>query len=154
MAQKIAAEIAEGRKTVVASSGHMVMNYVGRNDDALWAENHEVHGGVDAQVKAYEKTKESALVLRLGENGLEANVHDLFSRLHQRVLLLTSENPRPEFAIPHDCEMQVDYGGAFGDASVWLEGYPIPILPTTGVMQIAAYECINVSVHAQQLRGL
>ena len=150
VAAKIATELAEGRKTVVASSGHMVMNYVGRYDDALWAENHEVHGSVEAQVKAYEKTRESALVLRLGENGLEANVHEIFARLHQRVVLLTSENPRPEFALPTDCLLQVDYGGAFGDACVWLEGYPIPILPTTGVMQIAAYECVDTAVHALQ----
>jgi hypothetical protein len=149
MGERIAAELKAGRKTVVASSGHMVMNYVGRFGDALWAENHEVHDNVESQMSGFEKkTPDGALVLRLDSNGLHRSVHELFQRKHQRVLLLTAENPRPEFAIPAGCELRADLGFTFGDACVSLDGYPIPILPPSGVMQIAAYEAINAEVHA------
>jgi hypothetical protein len=148
MAGRIDAELTAGRKTMVASSGHMVMNYVGRFDDALWAENHELHDNVEAQMSGFEKTTpDGALVLRLDANGLHRSVHELFQRKHQRVLLITAENPRPEFSIPASCDLRVDPGFTFGDACVWLAGYPIPILPPSGVMQIAAYEAINVEVH-------
>ena len=71
-------------------------------------------------------------------NVLHLSMHELFHRKHQRVLLLTAENPRPEFAIPADCELRADLGFTFGDACVLLDGYPIPILPPSGVLQIAA----------------
>ncbi|MDQ3623476.1 MAG: hypothetical protein M3463_13465, partial [Verrucomicrobiota bacterium] len=150
MADRIAAELREGRKTVVASAGHMVMNYVGRFDDSLWAANHEVSPGADAQMKSYEKTPEGALVLRLDTNGLHRSVHELFARKQQRVMLITGENPRAEAAIPAGYDLRVDPGIPFGDACVWLDGYPFPILPPSGVMQVAAYESINVEVHARQ----
>ena len=150
IAERIAAELQEGRKTVVASVGHMVMNYVGRFDDSLWATNHEVSPGADSQLKSYEKTPDGALVLRLDANGLHASIHQLFQRKKQRVMLITSENPRAEAAIPPGYDLRVDPGIPFGDACVWLDGYPIPILPPSGVMQIAAYESINVEVHARQ----
>jgi hypothetical protein len=150
MAERIDAELRAGRKTIVASAGHMVMNYVGRFDDALWASNYEVHGHVESQMKAYEKTPDGALVLRLGDWGLERGLHELFQRQHQRVLLITGENPRPEFAVPVGYDLRADYGAAFGDACVWLDGYPIAILPPSGVMQVAAYESINVEVQQRQ----
>ncbi len=151
MGERIAAELQAGRKTIVASSGHMVMNYVGRFSDALWAENHEVHDNVESQMSDFEKkTPDGALVVRLDANGLHRSVHELFARKHQRVLLLTAENPRPEFAIPADSELRADLGFTFGDACVSLDGYPIPILPPSGVMQIAAYEAINAEVHARR----
>jgi hypothetical protein len=37
-------------------------------------------------------------------------------------------------------------GIAFGDASIALEGYPLRILPPSGVMQQVAYQCVNVEV--------
>lgn len=151
MAGQIDLELKSGRKTMVASAGHMVMNYVGRYDDALWAENHEVHDNVDAQMSGFEKTTpDGALVLRLDANGLHRSVHDLFERKHQRVLLITAENPRPEFSIPPGYDLRVDPGFTFGDACISLEGYPIPILPPSGVMQVAAYEAINVEVQERQ----
>jgi hypothetical protein len=106
MAKLIDTELYAGRRTIVASAGHMVMNYVGRFDDALWAENHELHDNVEAQMSGFEKTTpEGALVLRLDANGLHRSVHELFERKHQRVLLITAENPRPEFIVPssYDC---------------------------------------------------
>jgi hypothetical protein len=151
MAERIDAELIAGRKTMVASAGHMVMNYVGRFDDALWAENHELHDNVEAQRSGFEKTTpDGALVLRLDANGLHRSVHELFQRKRQRVLLITAENPRPEFSIPAGYDLRVDPGFTFGDACVWLAGYPIPILPPSGVMQIAAYEVINVEVHQRR----
>jgi hypothetical protein len=147
MAGKIADELRAGRKTMVASFGHMVMNYVGRFGDAAWAENHEVHDNVSSQMKDYEaKTPEGALVLRLDAYGLHRSVHELFQRKRQRVMLITAEDPRPDFAVPAGYSSRVDLGYAHGDACVWVEGYPIPILPPSGVMQVAAYEAIDVEV--------
>jgi len=147
MAKRVNAELTAGRKTMVASAGHMVMNFVGRFDDASWAENHELHDNVEAQMSGFDKTTPGgALVVRLDANGLARSVHELFQRKHQQVLLITAENPRPEFSVPAGYDLRVDPGFTFGDACVWLEGYPIPILPPSGVMQIAAYEAINVEV--------
>ncbi len=152
MAGRIADELRDGRKTVVASAGHMGMNYLGRYDDRLWAENHEVHENVESQMSDYEKsTPDGALVLRLGEWGLHRDVAALFARKKQRVMLIAGENPRPEWAVPAWCEPRIDFGAAFGDACVWIEGYPIPILPPSGVMQIAAYEIVDVEVHERRV---
>jgi len=148
MAGRIAAELREGRKTVVASAGHMGMSYLGRWDDALWGANHEVHENVESQMSGYEKkTPDGALVLRLGEWGLHRDVVAMFERKKQRVMLIAGENPRAEWAVPPACEQRVDFGAAFGDACVWIVGYPIPILPPSGVMQVAAYETVNAEVH-------
>ncbi|MHA3770782.1 hypothetical protein ACXR0O_04510 [Verrucomicrobiota bacterium sgz303538] len=143
-------ELKEGRKTIIASTGRMAMNFVVRYDDALWAENHEVHDNADFQMKDFEKkTPDGALVLRLDSAGLHHTVHELFGRKHQRVMLATAENPRPEFAVPAEgYAPRADYGFAFGDACVWLDGYPIPILPPSGIMQVAVHEGINVEVHS------
>ena len=149
VAGRIAKEAKEGRKTMVASAGHMVMNYVGRFDDAKWAENHEVHGWVKAQMELFEKTPDEALVLRLGEWGLEDGLHVMLQKKRQRVMLLAGENPRPESRVPAGYPLRVDYGAPFGDGCVRIPGYPIPILPASGAMQVAAYETINVEVLAQ-----
>jgi hypothetical protein len=150
MAARIDAELRAGRKTIVASSGHMPMNYIGRYDDALWATNQEVHSFVATQMQDYEKTPDGALVLRLGEWGLDPTLHTLFQRKRQRVLLITGESPASTFAIPSGDEPHADYGTAFGDACVSLPGYPISILPPSGVLQLAAYEAIDVEVLSRQ----
>jgi hypothetical protein len=150
MADRIDAERRAGRKTTVASAGHMVMNYVGRFDNKEWAANQEVHGWVEAQMKNYEKTPDEALVLRLGEWGLERGVHDLFQKKRQRVMLFAGENPRPESHVPPGYDLRADYGAPFGDGCVRVPGYPIPILPASGAMQAAAYETIGVEVRAAQ----
>ena len=149
-AADIAAELRAGRKTTVASSGHMAMSWIARFDDRAWAVNHEVHNNVESQMTGFEKdTPDGGLVLRLDAYGLHRDVAALFVRKKQRVLLITSENPRPEYAIPADFTRRVDLGYAHGDACVWLDGYPIPILPPSGVMQVAAYEAINAEVLAR-----
>ncbi len=146
MAANIDAELRAGKKTVVASMGHMGMNFIGRFDDALWAVNDEVSDGLESQMKSYEKAPDGALVLRLGYVGLHRDLYALFQRKQQRVMLIAAENPRAEFAIPAGYELRADPGFAFGDACVYIPGYPIPILPPSGVMQVAAYEAINVEV--------
>lgn len=148
-AAAIAAELRAGRKTTVASSGHMAMSWIARWDDAAWAVNHEVHDNVESQMQSFAKdTPDGGLVLRLDAYGLPKSVDELFQRKHQRVLLITAENPRPEYAVPASYTRKVDMGYAHGDACVWLEGYPIPILPPSGVMQVAAYEALNAEVGA------
>jgi hypothetical protein len=148
-AADIAAELRAGRKTTVASSGHMAMSWIARWDDAAWAVNHEVHDNVDSQIQSFLKdTPDGGLVLRLDAYGLHKSVDELFQRKKQRVLLVTSENPRPEFAIPSSYTRHVDMGYAHGDACVWLEGYPIPILPPSGVLMVAAYESLSAEVMA------
>ncbi len=148
-AADIAAELRAGRKTTVASSGHMAMSWIGRWDDAAWAVNHEVHDNVDSQMQSFAKdTPDGGLILRLDAYGLHRSVQELFQNKKLRVLLITSENPRPEYAVPASYSRYVDMGYAHGDACVWLDGYPIPILPPSGVMQVAAYECLSAEVLA------
>ena len=148
-AADIAAELRAGRKTTVASSGHMAMSWIARWDDAAWAINHEVHDNVESQMQSFAKdTPDGGLILRLDASGLHRSVNELFQRKKQRVLLITSENPLPENAIPASFSRRVDMGYAHGDACVWLDGYPIPILPPSGVMQVAAYEALSAEVLA------
>lgn len=143
----IAAEHRAGRKTTVASAGHMAMNWIGRWDDAAWAVNHEVHDNVESQIQSFSKdTPDGGLVLRLDAYGLHRSVDELFQKKKQRVLLITSENPRPEFTVPASYARKVDMGYAHGDACLWIDGYPIPILAPSGVMQVAAYEALNAEV--------
>ena len=149
-AADIAAELRAGRKTTVASSGHMAMSWIARWDDKAWAVNHEVHDNVESQMQSFIKdTPDGGLILRLDAYGLHRSVDELFQRKKQRVLLITSENPRPEFAVPASYARKVDMGYAHGDACVWLDGYPIPILPPSGVMMVAAYESLSAEVLAQ-----
>ncbi len=148
-AADIATELRAGRKTTVASSGHMAMSWIGLWDDKAWAVNHEVHDNVESQMQSFAKdTPDGGLILRLDAYGLHRSVNDLFQTKQQRVLLITSENPRPEYAIPVAYTRRVDMGYAHGDACVWLDGYPIPILPPSGVMQVATYECLSAEVLA------
>lgn len=149
-ADAIAAEQRTGRKTIVAYNGHMGMNYVGKYDDAAWAVAHELHEGVDGQTKPFERDRPAdALVLRLGSYGLHDSIDALLKQKRARVLLVTSENPRPEWRVPTGYEPWVDIGTPFGDACVLVEGYPIRVLPISGVTQTATYECINREVQAR-----
>jgi hypothetical protein len=148
-AADIAVELRAGKKTTVASSGHMAMSWIARWDDAAWGLNHEVHDNVPSQMESFAKdTPDGGLVLRLDAYGLHRSVGELFQKKQQRVLLITSENPRPEFAVPANYTRKIDMGYAHGDACVWLEGYPIPILPPSGVIMVAAYEALNAEVTA------
>jgi len=146
-ADSIAKETKAGRRTVVASSGHMVMHYVGKYSDSAWADNIEVHENVDSQLNSFKtKAPQGGLVLRLGYFGLSPKVNDLFQAKKTRVLLMTAENPRADFAAHLDYPNRVDLGLAFGDACVPIEGYPIPLFPPSGIVKAAAYESLNVEI--------
>ena len=103
---------------------------------------------VESKTKSYEeKTPDGALVVRLGETGLDRDLTKLFKRKKQKVIVVTATNPYPENRAYLDSwPVRIDMGFAFGDACVPLEGFPIRILPTSGVMQVAAYESLNVEV--------
>jgi hypothetical protein len=146
-ANSIAKETKAGRRTVVASSGHMVMHYVGKYSDSAWADNIEVHENVESQLNNFKtKAPQGGLVLRLGYFGLSPKVDDLFKAKKSRVLLMAAENPRPEFSSHLNYSDRLDLGLAFGDACVPIEGYPIPLFPPSGIVKSAAYESLNLEV--------
>ena len=153
-AQMIAREHQANRKTVIASSGHMAMYYIARYDDSSWAVNQEVHPFLDSQMKSYEeKTPDGALVVRLGETGFNHDLATLFRKKKQKVIVMTATNPYPENQAYLDSwPVQIDMGYAFGDACVPLDGYPIRILPTSGALQVVAYESLNVEIFSR-LKG-
>ncbi|MFT5125532.1 MAG: hypothetical protein ACI9TH_001818 [Kiritimatiellia bacterium] len=147
-AEMIVTEVKEGGSpVVVASSGHMAMNYIGKYDDKKWARNIEVHHNVDAQLKRYrEHAPDGGLTLRLGYMGLHENVQKVFDEKKSRVLLIAAEHPGAQFAFAETYPDFIDMGYAYGDACVSIEGYPIRLFPASGVMQAVAYECVNVDV--------
>ncbi len=153
-ADLVAAEQRAGRKTVIASSGHMAMYYIARYDDSAWAINQEVHAFLDSQMKSFdEKTADGALVVRLGETGFSRDLAALFKGKKQKVISITAENPYPENQAYLDSwAANIDMGYAFGDACVPIPDFPIRILPVSGAMQVAAYECLNVEVFARRKR--
>ncbi|MDH3583488.1 MAG: hypothetical protein OER86_04665, partial [Phycisphaerae bacterium] len=73
-----------------------------------------------------------------------------FAQKKQRVILLTVPSPLPDFRPDpgHSYPVTIDLCYAFGDACVTLEGYPIRLFAPSGIMQVVAYECINVEVGA------
>ena len=147
LAQTIIKEHKEGKTTVVASSGHMAMNFIGRYDDGVWAKNIEVHQNVPSQMKMYrEQAPNDGLTLRLGYMGLHQDIQNLFKEKRSRVLLITAEHPYKEFQFKGRYPEYVDTEFAFGDACVSIEGYPIRLFPASGVMQAVAYECVNVEI--------
>ena len=146
-AESIARESKAGRRTVVASSGHMVMHYVGKYSDSTWADNIEVHENVESQLNNFKKkAPPGGLVLRLGYFGLSPKVDDLFKAKKSRVLLMAAENPRSDFASHLNYPGRLDLGLAFGDACVPIEGYPIALFPPSGIVKAAAYESLNLEV--------
>jgi hypothetical protein len=146
-AQSIAKETKAGRRTIVASSGHMVMHYVGKYSDSAWADNIEVHENVESQLNNFRtKAPQSGLVLRLGYFGLSPKVDDLFKAKKSQVLLMAAENPRDDFASYLNYPDRLDLGLAFGDACVPIDGYPIALFPPSGIVKAAAYECLNLEV--------
>lgn len=88
-------------------------------------------------------------MLRLGYTGMHRDVANLLKSKKHRVIHITAENPRPEFQPPPDLPVTIDMGYAFGDACVPVEGYPLLLFPPSGVMQIVAYEAVNVEVLAR-----
>lgn len=154
-ASHIAAEMRKGHKTVVATMGHLPWTIIGKFEDARWAHALDLYDGASGQVKEYnDTTPDGALVLRLGYSGQHAPETEIFAQKHQREMLITaSDNPRPEWKVPANLVTRIEMGWEFGDACVSIKGYPIKILPPSGVMQIVAYECVNVEVLQRLTEG-
>jgi uncharacterized phosphosugar-binding protein len=148
--QLIVAESRAGRKTVVAMMGHAPFTFVGKYEDAVWTQPIDYAvPGVPSHAKAYANTPDGALVLRLGYTGMHQEEVAMFEAKHQRVILITTPNPRPEWQIPEDKVLvHIDMGYVFGDAAVTIPGYPIRVFAPSGIMQIIAYESINTEVLA------
>ena len=145
-AAQIADELKAGRKTLVATQGHAPFRYVGYYEDARWTTLVDFDGSSEAHIGAMRATPDGALVLRLGYHGLRQNEAAVLAEKKQRVLLVTVPTPRPEFQPPPGIPLTIDMGWTYGDAAVPIAGYPINVLPPSGIMQIIAYESINTEV--------
>ena len=149
-AQLIADELRQGRKTLVAQTGHTTYEHVGQYEDRVWAVPTVLYDTPGRIASWLKDTPENALVLRLGYSGEDRKLMDLMRARKQRVLLVASgKDTRPDFQIPTDVSAFIDMGWDFGDAVVAIENYPIRIFPPSGAMQLIAYEAINVEVLAR-----
>lgn len=146
----IVKEVTKGKKIPIASMGHMPWTYVGKYEDSKWAVNVDLHTNVSHQVEKYiQTTPDNSFVVRLGYTGMDLDSKAIFQKKNQRVILISAENDeenQPGWCIPSDIPVYIDMGYRFGDACVYVEGLPIRILPPSGIMQIVAYECLNVEV--------
>jgi hypothetical protein len=68
------------------------------------------------------------------------------------VILISGDHPDSKSRAYKDLLVRVYNYSAWGDAVVPIEGYPIRILPVTGIAQLAAYEAIGVEA-ATRLAG-
>jgi hypothetical protein len=146
-AKLIADETAAGRQTFVAWSGHL--GYAQPNPLAApWAKIIEVPPGYEPCDKIWrEQSPEGVLVLRLGYLGQHPMDAKLFKDKRQRVIHLAGDHVDPTFRVdPTAQACSVDLGIAYGDACVVLEGYPLRILPPSGIAQLAAYGAIAAQV--------
>lgn len=149
-------ELKKTQKIPVASMGHMPWTYVGKYEDSMWAVNFDLHSNSKPQVEKYLKdSPDNALIVRLGYTGLEPESKEIFKRKNQRIILISAETDpeeQPGWEIPSDVCSYIDMGYRFGDACVWVEGLPVRILPPSGIMQIVAYECLNVEVLSKLIK--
>jgi uncharacterized phosphosugar-binding protein len=144
--QTILREQSLGKKTVIAYIGHAPGSYLGRNEDAVWADPVALETpSFSVSTKYMRTTPDEAYVVRLGYTGLDAIFADAFELKHQKVLLITTPNPDQDKQIPAGMDV-LDMGWSFGDAAVDLPGYPTKILPPSGVMQEIIYQAIAKQV--------
>ena len=109
----------------------------------------EVPPGHEPSIKSWrESTPDGALVLRVGYLGQHPVDAQLFRDKRQRVIHLAGDcGDDPAFRVdPAAQACTIDLGFAFGDACVNVEGYPIRILPPSGVAQLGAYGAIAAEV--------
>jgi len=153
----ILAERREGRKTFCASMGHAPWTFVCADEGKAWGTNVDIHSNLPRQVASYMRdSPDGALVLHVGYYGTDAKALEIFSSKQQRVMYISANTERAGEtslmtgfvirAVPEDAPVYINMGIAFGDASIELEGYPHRILPSSGVMQLVAYQCVNVEV--------
>lgn len=143
----IAAELAQGRQTLVAQSGHTTYEHVGQYEDRVWAVPTVLYDTPGRLRQWPTSTPDGALVLRVGYCGEDKKIMDILRAKKQRVILIAvQDDHRPDFKLPDDLATMIDMGWDFGDACVTVEGYPIRIFPPSGVMQLVAYEAVNLEV--------
>ncbi|MBN2405616.1 MAG: hypothetical protein JXE06_08550 [Coriobacteriia bacterium] len=151
-ADVVVGELKRGNKTIIAGTGHMTSLYIGRDEEGVWTGGYwDMWSYAEELFQRFRQTvPEGALTLRLGYAGLHRNLSTLFLEKKQRVILLTGENTREEWQLPEEFTRSlaalVDLGYAMGDACVRIEGYPIRIIPPSGIMQLVAYQAINAEV--------
>lgn len=135
---------------VVLSAGHMPWTYVGKFEDARWVQSVEFHSTVSSQVASVQgKVPDRSVVVRLGYFGEAPVGKELFAKKRFRLATwIGAENPDPTCQPPADARSTIDIGAAFGDACVPIPGYPLPMCPPSGIMQVVAYEAVNVEVLA------
>lgn len=144
-ADLIVDELSEFRQTTVPTSSHAPPTYTGKYEDKLWATAFEINTAEEYQ----KRTPENVLVLRLGYTGVSSEELALAAQKKQRVIWVSSHNPNEGRKVPANLANFIDMGWAYGDATTTIEGYPIKILPPSGIMQIVAYESINTEVLAR-----
>lgn len=148
-AKLIADESAAGRKTVVAWQGHMPWTYVGKFEDKSWARAVELHPFLKSQCEEYVKnTPDGALVLSLGDQGLDPRGVEVWKQKRQRVIHASGHHVDPAFAPGPGLLKWIDLGYAYGDACVNIDGYPARFGAPSGIMQLAAYAGIDAEVQA------
>jgi len=146
-AKLIAEESRAGRKVVATAMGHMPWTFVAKYEDAKWAEPQDLHYSTPHQVEDYlKKTGDGALVVRLGYSGMHPEDRGIFEKKDQRVILITAVDTHPGWEVPPNMVAVIDQCWEFGDACVSIPNYPIKLFPPSGVMQLVAYECVNVEV--------
>ena len=154
-ANLIAKEIAAGRKVALPTRGHLAWAFAGREEGSVWAMKPVDVAGEDppSVVPYLEQTPDHALALHISDGGQRQEDQEYLRQKQQRVMLITAENPRPEYQLPDDLLNVIDMGWEHGDAAVSIPGYPIRALPPSGVMQLIAYETVNVEVLARLATG-
>ena len=148
-AKLISDESKAGRKTIISAMGHAPWTIVGYYEDKQWGEPHELESSVPNHVESYKSTPEGALVLRLGYGGLDNDAAAIYKGKKQRVILISVPDERPEFQATQDVLMNIDMGWQYGDAMVTIPGYPVKMIPPSGMMQVIAYENVNVETMAR-----
>jgi outer membrane protein assembly factor BamB len=153
-AELIAAEAAAGRKAVVGWSGHMPHNYVGKSNDP-WARPFELPVALASWpqgIEPYRKdAPEESLVIRLGTCGLDPAELKIHQAKKQRLIVLTGTHDDPAWNVaPADALVRIDTGAPFADACVPLDGYPIRIIPASGLAQLVAYQAVVAEVNTRR----
>ena len=155
----IMAEHRQGRKTICTPMGHAPWTYVAEYEDKAWGQISNLHTNNKGQVHGHmQNTPDGALVLRVGYFGTDSKALEIFAEKQQRVIFISTGTTRGGDSqassglhirdVPADAAAYIDMGLAYGDASVTIDGYPIKVLPPSGIMQLVAYECVNVEVLA------
>jgi uncharacterized phosphosugar-binding protein len=147
-ANALFAEVRDGKKALVLAMGHMPYTYIGKYEDGRWTAL--VDFSIPAQKPALLAAKpEGRLALRIGYFGESPEMKEILREQKVRLLYVSANHPNPAWEVPADAILRIDMGIPFGDACVPIKGYPIPVFPPSGIMQVVAYESVNVELLAR-----